>query len=268
MDIEQKIADLGNILQAHAPLLIAYSGGVDSSVLAALSCEVLGYDMIQCVLLTGPELSGRAYYTARHIAEELSLPLTTVPGVPLSDELRQENPTNRCLVCKLGNYPVLESERIRYGCRFIADGANTSDLFENRPGINAFTSCGVIHPFIMGGINKDDIREIAQLKGYSFWNLPSSACLYSRIPYGEAITGEKLLMIEKGEDILNNLGFSQVRVRHHGVIARIEVLPNEMAELLRLRETIEDTFHTLGFRYVTLDLKGYRSGSMDETDIS
>ncbi|MBN1167784.1 MAG: ATP-dependent sacrificial sulfur transferase LarE [Methanospirillaceae archaeon] len=268
MDTEQKIKDLAAILHAHAPLLIAYSGGIDSSVLAALSREVLGTRGIQCVLLIGPELSERAYHTAREIAEELSLPFTTVPAVPLSEEIRKENPATRCRLCKLGNYPVLEYERIRYGCRFIADGANASDLLENRPGIDAFTSCGVIHPYIMAGITKDDIREIARKKGYSFWNLPSSACLYSRIPYGEEITDEKLLMIEKGEDILNDYGFCQARVRHHGTIARIEVLPAEMAEVLRLREKIEEKFHTLGFCYVTLDLKGYRSGSMDETDIS
>jgi pyridinium-3,5-biscarboxylic acid mononucleotide sulfurtransferase len=159
---------------------------------------------------------------------------------------------------------VLDKVREKFNCRFIVDGANISDLGEHRPGIEAFSSCGVIHPFIMAGITKQEIREIAKETGLSFWNKPSSACLYSRIPYGDNISDEKLIMIEKGEDILSDLGITQVRVRHHGNIARIEVIPGEMDIVYNARDQIQDAFKKIGFLYTTLDLRGYRPGSMDE----
>lgn len=265
MDLQQKTQVLEETIRKHAPLLIAYSGGVDSTLLAALTREILGEEKMQCILVDGPELPRRGYYAALHTAEELRIPLKVIPGIPFSDELKRENPHDRCRYCKLGTYEILASASRLSGCNFIADGANASDLCEHRPGIDAFSSCGVIHPYIMAGITKQEIRKIAQEKGFSFWNKPSSACLYSRIPYGETITNEKLLMIEKGEDILADLGIMQVRVRHHGPIARIEVLPSDMDIVFLAREQIQESFKQLGFFYVTLDLFGYRSGSMDET---
>lgn len=263
-DVTQKTRLLEEIIRKHAPLLIAYSGGVDSSLLAALTREILGEERMQCILVDGPELPRRGYYSALQTADELHIPLKVIPGIPFSDELKRENPHDRCRYCKLGTYTLLASELRLSGFLFIADGANESDLCEHRPGIDAYSSCGVIHPFIMAGITKQDIRKIAQGKGFSFWNKPSSACLYSRIPYGEPITTEKLLMIEKGEDLLANLGITQARVRHHGTIARIEVLSSEMDLILSAREKIQEYFRDLGFAYVTLDLIGYRSGSLDE----
>jgi uncharacterized protein len=264
MDLLQKTHILEEIIKKHAPLLIAYSGGVDSSLLAAITRETLGEEKMQCILVDGPEVPRRGLFTAVNTAEELQIPLKVVPGRPFSDELKQENPHDRCRYCKLGTYEILESASREFRCHFIADGANASDLCEHRPGIEAFSSCGVIHPFIMAGITKLDIRTIAQEKGFSFWNKPSSACLYSRIPYGEILTNEKLHMIEKGEEILADLGITQVRVRHHGTIARIEVLPGEMDIAYKARNQIQKNFKQLGFLYVTLDLFGYRSGSMDD----
>ncbi|MDD1729328.1 MAG: ATP-dependent sacrificial sulfur transferase LarE, partial [Methanospirillum sp.] len=179
-------------------------------------------------------------------------------------DLKQINPSDRCRHCKLGTYQTLAKAAERYESRFIADGANVSDLGEHRPGIEAFSSCGVIHPFIMAGITKPEIRQIAREKGLPFWNKPSAACLYSRIPYGDEITDEKLGMIEKGEEFLASLKFSQVRVRHHGNIARIEVDPGDIPEIIEKRSQIDERFREIGFSYVTLDLRGYRSGSMDE----
>ena len=264
MNIEEKISTIQEIIREHAPLLIAYSGGVDSALLAVLALDVLGPDKMQCILVDGPELPRHGLQEAIITAENLNLPLEIVPGKPVADDLLRENPHDRCKHCKLSVFQVLASAASRYSSAFIADGANASDLDEHRPGISAFSSCGVIHPFIMASITKTDIREIARKRKLSFWDKPSSACLFSRIPYGDEITRQKLSMIEEAEDLLMNLGFRQVRVRHHGNIARIEILPGEISRILPFAEQIDSEMRRIGFSYVTLDLRGYRSGSMDE----
>jgi uncharacterized protein len=264
MDINKKIQDLKSIIREHAPLLIAYSGGVDSTLLAVLTRETIGAENMHCVLVDGPEVPRRAVTAAINQSEYLKIPLTVREGVPFSRYIQKTNPHDRCRHCKLGTYTVLKQITDDTGCKYIADGANASDLGEHRPGIEAFSSCGVIHPFIMAGITKQDIREIAYQMELPFWDKPSSACLYSRIPYGEEITDEKLRMIEKGEELLSDIGIRQARVRHHGLIVRIEVLPEEMEKILIQKDTVHTFFQNLGFLYVTLDLKGYRSGSMDE----
>jgi len=262
--MQKKIQKLSSILQEKAPLLIAYSGGVDSALLAALALEYAGPDAIYCILIDGPAFSRRAFHEAVTIAEELSLPLEIVRADLLPGPVLKENPSDRCRICKHAFCDILKSKSRASHCKSIVDGANASDLSEYRPGIEEMSSCGVIHPFIMADITKQDIRVIAHEMGYSFWNKPSSACLYSRIPYGEEITLEKLRMIEEGEEVLANSGFLQGRVRHHGTIARIEVLPGDMEKVLNQKETILEKFQEIGFRYITLDLKGYRPGSMDE----
>ncbi|MFH0967194.1 MAG: ATP-dependent sacrificial sulfur transferase LarE, partial [Methanobacteriota archaeon] len=214
MNIQDKLSALQRIITEHSPLLIAYSGGVDSALLAALTLETVGPERMQCILVDGPELPRHDLNEACITAKTLGLPLEVVIGEPLKDDLRQENPHDRCRHCKLGTFNVLNAAAAKYSCTSIADGANASDSGEHRPGISAFSSCGVIHPFIMASITKTEIRKIARMKNLPFWDKPSSACLYSRIPYGEEITDEKLQMIEQAEDLLINLGFRQVRVRH------------------------------------------------------
>jgi len=264
MDIHQKTERIITIIKEHAPLVISYSGGVDSTLLAVLARESVGADQIVCVFIDGAEVPRRAVSTAKTQAESLKLPLVIRQGIPLSYEVQQSNPHDRCKSCKLKTFPILREIGDEFGYKTIADGANASDVEEYRPGIDASSSCGIIHPFIMAGITKEDIRMIAFRMGYAFWNKPSSACLYSRIPYGEEITNEKLRMIEKGEELLQNRGIQQARVRHHGTIARIEVMPDDMETILLHREEISLFFKNLGFSYITLDLQGYRSGSMDE----
>jgi uncharacterized protein len=146
----------------------------------------------------------------------------------------------------------------------VADGANFSDESEHRPGIRAFTEEGIIHPYIEAGMTKADIRRIARERGLPFWDKPSAACLASRIPYWETITEEKLRMVEAAESILHKEGFCGIRVRNHGGIARIEVTGGDMLRLIALRDRIVPMVKEAGFSYVTLDLEGYRSGSMDE----
>jgi uncharacterized protein len=264
MELSKKLLNLEDIIRNHAPLLIAYSGGVDSSLLAAISIKILGPAQMHCIMIDGPEVSRRTVQEAKKTANTLHFPLEICTRGLLTLDLKQTTPQNRCQYCKQNIYQILADTATRHGCRSIADGANTSDLGEHRPGIEASSSCGVIHPFIIAGITKADIREISKRKNLSFWDKPSSACLYSRIPYGDEITEEKLRMIEQGEDLLIDLEFTQVRVRHHGIIARIEVLPDEMNRLIQKASQIHEAFKGIGFSYVTLDLQGYRSGSMDE----
>lgn len=260
----KKLLVLKEILQKNAPILIAYSGGVDSSLLAALALEYAGTDAVMCVLIDGPAFSRKAFNEAVRIAEELSLPLEIVREELLSGDEMKTNSFDRCRICKRSFYSVLSAKARQYNYNSIADGANTSDFAEFRPGIDEMSKYGVIHPFIMAGITKQDIRTISQDKGFTFWNKPSSACLYSRIPYGEEITKKKLRMVEEGEEILADMGILQYRVRHHGFVARIEVLPSDMELIFSQKKMILQKFQKIGFLYITLDLQGYRPGSMDE----
>jgi len=264
MDLTDKQSRLAAIIRDHAPILIAFSGGVDSSLLAAMAREVLNPEQIRCVLVDGPEVPRKALKEAISTAHTLTVPLEIITGESLPADVKCDNPSDRCRHCKIGTYETLAKAAERYGTRYIADGANVSDLGEHRPGIEAFSSCGVIHPFIMAGITKSEIREIARQKGLAFWNKPSAACLYSRIPYGDEITDEKLQMIEKGEELLTSLDIAQVRVRHYGTIARIEVHHDDFEKIILMRDLIDEKLREVGFSYICLDLKGYRSGSMDE----
>jgi uncharacterized protein len=176
----------------------------------------------------------------------------------------RKNPANRCYICKKISAAYLKKRAEERGRTSIADGINISDMAEHRPGLAASTEEGIIHPFIESGITKHDIREISRERGLLVWQKPSAACLSSRIPYGEEITGKKLRMIEEAEAFLAQRGFGQLRVRVHGTIARIEVHKEEMAKLLDMEAALAKKLKSIGFSYVTLDLEGYRSGSMDE----
>ncbi len=180
-----------------------------------------------------------------------------------NEEFRKNSP-NRCYICKKQSARILREQAEKMGISNIADGINASDLNEYRPGLQASNEEKLIHPFLSLGIQKAEIRQIAQEGGFDFWSKPSSSCLASRIPYGEKITVEKLKMVENAENILHDLGFSNLRVRLHGKIARIELIPEEFEKAVKIRHRIVELLQDCGFSYITLDLKGYRSGSMDE----
>jgi uncharacterized protein len=258
-----KIQLLKEAIAARGSMLVAFSGGVDSTLLAVLAKEILGSNT-SCVLLDSPVVPRAAVEQAIRTASELGLDLDIIP-VPLMDQIDfRKNPANRCYICKKISAAYLKKLAEERGRTSVADGINISDMAEHRPGLAASTEEGIIHPFIVSGITKHDIREISRERGLLVWQKPSAACLSSRIPYGEEITGKKLRMIEEAEAFLAQRGFGQLRVRVHGTIARIEVHKEEMAKLLDMQTALAKKLKSIGFSYVTLDIEGYRSGSMDE----
>jgi uncharacterized protein len=261
--IEAKLARLQEYLTAHAPVIISFSGGVDSGVLAAAAREALG-DKAFAVLLDSPVIPPRMIESALQMAESIGIGCVVLP-VPLMDDKRFcANPPDRCYRCKKIQAAALKDYARGHGYRFIADGLNVSDIGERRPGTRASDEEGLLHPFIAAGVSKPEIREIARVLGLSFADKPSFSCLCTRVPYGEALSGDLLARIGRAEEVLAELGLSQFRVRAHGPVARIEVMPGEMTRVLENRVWLVQRLKETGFIYVTLDLEGFRSGSMDE----
>jgi uncharacterized protein len=263
MDLDTKEQQLRERIAARGSLLIAFSGGVDSSLLAAIAREVLG-DRCRAVLLESPLVPRAEARSARKTAADLGIPLEVIPLPVLEEETILRNPPDRCYHCKKLSARVLKARARELGFAWVADGTSASDIGGHRPGIRAGDEEGIVHPLVDAGLTKEDIRAIAMRRGHDFWNRPSSACLASRIPYGEELGIVKLRMVGEAEELLHGLGFGQVRVRLHGELARIEVMPGEMEKLWRERERILESLTEMGFTYVTVDLAGYRSGSMDE----
>jgi uncharacterized protein len=263
MSSVDKLADLRRRILEKGKILVAFSGGVDSSLLARVATEVLGANAL-CVILDMETMPRSELQQTTDLAESMGLNYLVAKCSSFGKESFIENTPTRCYICKKECIEVLKrfAEEECIGC--IADGVNLSDCGDYRPGIAACDEEGIWHPFVEAKIFKEDIRAICREMGLPFWNKPSAACLASRIPYGEKITKEKLAMVEKAEDYLKSLGFSQVRVRAHGRIARIEVPKGDMGWVLTSGDEIAKELKKLGFQYVALDLQGFRSGSMNE----
>ncbi len=252
-------------MRARGRVLVAFSGGVDSGLVARLAWDALGEDAL-AVLADAESLSRQERDEAIAEAREIGIPLRLLSMSELLSPAYVANPTNRCYFCRqeLGKNLVPLAREL--GFSVIADGVNASDLGDYRPGIRAMDEAGFWHPLVEGGLGKPEIRALARHLGLSFHDKPSNACLSSRIAYGEVITVEKLQRVDEAERALRALGFRVVRVRAHEGIARIEV-PREDIPRLTSPETAEKALQAVreaGFVYVTVDLRGYRSGSMNE----
>ena len=259
---DRKYSALKQWIARKRSMLIAYSGGVDSSLLAAVTKDVLG-KRSHCIFIDSPLVPRSAFLDAERIARDLGLSYEVV-RVTSIDRAVQRNPPDRCYHCKKHDICILKKRAGELGLSCIADGVNLSDISEHRPGIRACDEEGVIHPFVEAGITKVDIRDIARELGFDFWDKPSSPCLSSRIPYGDEISRDVLTRVEAAEEYLHGRGIRQVRVRTHTGIARIEAGENDMPRILAMRNDLVKEFQVLGFSYITLDLEGYRSGSLDE----
>lgn len=260
--VAEKLDILREIIASKGSMLVSFSGGVDSSLLAAVSRDVLG-DGAVAVILDSPLMPRRELEHAKSVARRLGIKCIVVEHDVLDLESVVENSPDRCYHCKKSSGGILRKIAGSLGITCVADGVNTTDYDDYRPGIKACDEEGICHPFVDAGISKSDIREISRSLGLDFWSRPSSACLASRIPYGVRITSHTLKRVELAEDVLRDTGLSQVRVRAHGDLARIEVLQSEIQQVLMHRERIVNALEELGFSYITLDLEGYRSGSMN-----
>ena len=265
MELEEKKQRLESRLRELDSIIVAYSGGVDSAYLAYAAHQVLGEQMI-AIIADSASLPRSHYREAVEFAQGQSIPLRTVETDELEREEYAVNKADRCFHCKDELFTVLEKERQRLGFSAVAYGLNVDDKKDFRPGQRAASEHAVAAPLAEAGLNKADIRALAQAAGLNVWDKPASACLSSRIEYGRRVTPEALRQVEDAEEALRGLGLRNFRVRHHGNIARIEIAEREMALALS-PETFRQmgkAVRAAGFHYVAVDCDGYRSGSMNE----
>jgi pyridinium-3,5-biscarboxylic acid mononucleotide sulfurtransferase len=263
-ELQQKKQKLDAYLRSLGRVLVAYSGGVDSAYLAHAAHEVLG-DQVLAVLADSPSLARAQMDDALAFAHEQNIPLKVVNTDEMTKPEYVRNDAMRCFHCKDELFTVMEQFRLQIGYESVAYGVNLDDQGDFRPGQKAAHSHGVVAPLLEAGLTKQDIRDLARAAGLRVWQKPASACLSSRIEYGRPVTREALLQVEQGEDALRGLGFEQFRVRHHGNLVRIEIAREELPRALQpwMADEFMKIFKALGFTYVTLDLEGFRSGSMN-----
>lgn len=264
MRYSEKEKKLKKIVRGYDSAIVAFSGGVDSSVVASVASEVLE-DNALAVTARSPILPSWDESDAREVADRINIQHIFVDTDELEDENFVENPKDRCYVCKKGLLERLDKIRRERGFERILDGTSKSDYSDYRPGLQALKEFGDIvkSPLAEAQLTKEDIREIAEKRGLPNADKPSSPCLASRIPFGSEISRDKINKIEKAEEYLRSIGFRVVRVRDHGEVARIEVAEEKIQELLDLRWKITEKMKELGYNYVSVDLEGYRTGSLN-----
>ena len=246
-------------------VLVAYSGGVDSSLLLKLALDELGPEHTVAVLANSPAYPESEQEQARRLAGGLGARLVEVDTEEVDLEAYRRNQPDRCFHCKEELFETLEPVQERLGLAWLAYGATADDAGDHRPGHGSAVRRGVRFPLLEAGMSKPDIRAAARRLGLPNWNKPSFACLSSRVPHGTEITTEMLRQIDRAEAVLKELGFAQVRVRHHGEVARIEVDAADLSRLLEQREAVVEGIRQAGYTFVALDLEGYATGSLNRT---
>ncbi|MBN2029538.1 ATP-dependent sacrificial sulfur transferase LarE [bacterium] len=262
---KDKLQTLNDILRQLKSVFIAFSGGVDSTFLLKLARDVLGDHVFAITVVTElhPEMELKE---AKRIASEMGVFHIVDDSIHFTEEKILSNPPDRCYHCKHKIFTRVKTWAEKNGINTILDGSNADDDADYRPGMRALEELGIRSPLKEAGLTKREIRSLSKQMGLSTWNKPALACLASRIPYGDRITPEKLKRIDQSETLLRRSGFGQSRVRDHGSVARIEVLPDDHPKFLdrAISKKIVQQLKALGYQYVTLDLEGYRSGSMNE----
>lgn len=265
-ELQKKLENLKKYIDGLCSLAVGFSGGVDSSLLTAIAHEVLGDRLIA---VTGADASvpKRELKEAMAFCKERGIRHIVCKVDPLKEEGYRNNSPDRCYFCKHGIFTEVRKIAVENGIEYMAEGSNMDDIGDYRPGLRAAAELSVKSPLREAGLTKSEIRIISRAMGLPTWSKPAYACLASRFVYGEEITEEKLHMIDRAEQFLIEYGFFEERVRMHGNIARIEVPPEDIPRLAsdEIREAVYDRFRELGFLFVTLDMKGYKSGSMNAT---
>lgn len=265
MTLEQKTEKIKSLLGEMDSALIAFSGGVDSTLVLALAYQVLGKKALG-VTAQSASVPDREMQASLQLAQEIGARHLVIKTQEMSNPEYRANPANRCYHCKTELYSSLKKVAQQENISHILNGINTDDLGDYRPGIDSAREQGIRSPLVEAEFSKQDIRKLSRMMGLSIWNKPAMACLSSRIPYGQSVTPEKLSIIEQAEDLLLALGFEQVRVRHHGDLARIELGKDEMfrySDNETTQQTVQEMFKRLGFETVVLDPEGYRMGSLN-----
>jgi uncharacterized protein len=266
LTVRKKLEELRRKIGEKEKLLVAFSGGVDSGLLLKVAYDVLGKERVLAVTIDSELFPRRELELVKSFVTDMGIAYKIVHLSWLRDDNFVKNPHDRCYYCKREFAKLLKVVAAEEGITTIAEGITVSDFDEYRPGIAAAKEEDVWHSLVEAGITKHEVRQIAKEVGLPFWDKPSSPCLATRVEYGERLTEEKLKMIEAAEEFLNDLGFKQLRVRlHRGGLARIEVAKEELAGFcdFEVLKAVSRKLKALGFSYVTLDLEGYRSGSMD-----
>jgi uncharacterized protein len=261
--LNDKLVRLREVMTKLGSAVVAYSGGVDSTLVLKIAHEVLG-DRAIGIMAVSPSLAAGELEEAATLAQSFGARFTTIKTQELEDPRYQANSEARCYFCKTNVYGELIRYGRAHGFAHVIDGLNADDLLDRRPGREAAAEHGVLSPLAEAELCKAEVREISRQHGLPTWDKPAMACLSSRIPYGMPVTPQALEQIDRAEQAVRGLGIRQVRVRHHGTLARIEVEAGDLSKLVAHREHITQTLHELGYAYVSIDLDGYRMGSLNE----